>query len=633
MTRTLAVRVPAARSFIVVLVAVLGFACPVRSAENNPMPDWQITGVHGETIAASDFEQSPYLVVAFLGTECPLAKLYARTLNQIQEEYRSEGISIVAVMSNRQDSLQEIAAYANRSELRFPIGKDLGNEVADAIQADRTPEVVVYDASRQLRYRGRIDDQYGIGTILDKPRRNDLQIAIDELLAGESVSVPRTEAVGCLIGRRSNPEGSGNSVSSTTSSNKPSVDSVTFHEHVAPILNKHCVECHRAGEIGPFALQDFDEVAGWADMIVETTSDRRMPPWHAGDASTMQFRNERKLTPGELETLRKWAENGTPQGRAPETQRLATELADATESPSAEKSSPGKNNLGWQLPGKPDHVFPITQSPIEVPATGEVKYRYYRVDPGFKRDVWAKAMELRPGNRAVVHHILVFARDPKSKDRLHAERGYLDGYVPGYRVEPFPQGYAKKIPAGSELIFQVHYTPTGVAEEDLSEFAIMEIDESDVTHEVHTNSGLNVRLKIPPGESNYGSEAISPRLPAGAELLALMPHMHVRGKSFRFELQTPQGLWSKLGLGEEAEPRVLLDVPRYDFNWQTAYLLAKPLSLPGGGRLICRATFDNSEANLSNPDPTATVRWGDQTWDEMMIGYYHYALSRSASGL
>lgn len=583
-------------------------------ADTPQMPDWSLTGVRGESIQATDFDESQCLVVAFLGTECPLAKLYARTLNQLHDEFESDNVAFVAVMSNRQDSLQEIAAYADRSKLRFPIGKDLGNVVADSIGADRTPEVFVYGADRSLRYRGRIDDQYGIGTVLDQPRRNDLQIAIEELLAGKEIAVPRTQAVGCLIGRRREEM-----VSNGNSSNE-----FTFHEHVAPILKQHCVECHRDGEIGPFALQDYDEVAGWADMIVETTADLRMPPWHAGADSVLPFRNERKLSDDELAILRRWAETGTPQGQPPESSGIVPKAA-KDDSP---ESSEGQTIVSWQLPRQPDHVFKITDSAVEIPASGEVKYRYYRVDPGFERDVWASAMELRPGNRSVVHHILAFARDPKSNQRLHAERGYLDGYVPGYRVEPFPKGYAKKIPAGSELIFQVHYTPTGVAESDLSEFAIIEMDKSEVTHEIHTNSGIDVRLNIPPGESNYTSKAISPRIPNGAELLAMMPHMHVRGKSFRYELQTPKGWLAKVGVGEANQPRVLLDVPRYDFNWQTAYVLAKPLPLPQGGRLVCHGTFDNSEANLSNPNPDATVRWGDQTWDEMMIGYYHYSLQR-----
>ncbi|TWU03866.1 redoxin domain-containing protein [Neorhodopirellula pilleata] len=598
---------------VVVAIAISSVSAADTVSESSAtLPSWSLTNVHGETITDEILMESSgdpsLVVVAFLGTECPLAKLYARTLNRLHQKYESKGVRFLAVMSNRQDSLEEIAAFAKRSELQFPIGKDLANRFADAIGAERTPEVFVFDADRLLRYRGRIDDQYGIGTILDSPRRNDLQIAIDELLSGQTVSTPKTEAVGCIIGRRKE------STSEQTE--------VTFHEHVAPILDRHCVECHREGEIGPFALQDYDEVAGWADMIVETTSDRRMPPWHAGEQSSVTFRNERRLTDTELDTLRQWAETGTARGNP--SQRSESS-GDITREDGLVRDDEGKV---WQLPRRPDHVFKITESPVDIPASGEVKYQYYRVDPEFDRDVWVSAMQLRPGNRSVVHHILVFARPKGSNERLHAERGYLDGYVPGYRVESFAPGYAKRIPANSELIFQVHYTPTGVDEQDLSEFALVEVDPAEVTHEIHTNSSLNVRLNIPPGEANYTSTARSPSIPAGAELLAMMPHMHVRGKSFRYELQTPSPFWSKLTAGTAEDHQILLDVPRYDFNWQTAYVLTEPIPLPQGARLFCRAVFDNSEANLSNPDPTATVRWGDQTWDEMMIGYFHYALPK-----
>jgi len=578
-------------------------------ANASPLPAFELRDAQGATITDDDFRDASLVVVAFLGTECPLAKLYASTLTRLHQRYQSRGVEIVAVMSNRQDSLEEIAAFVRRTGVTFPVGKDLGNVFADEIGAHRTPEVFLFDSQRELKYRGRVDDQYGIGTILEQPRRNDLQIAIDEVLEGQPVSQPQTQAVGCLIGKRKSKQE--NSESNT----------VTYHQHIAPILRTHCVECHRDGEIGPFALNEYDEVAGWADMIVETTSDGRMPPWHAGEKSTGKFRNERQLTSTELDQLAQWADTGTIQG-----ERIVDGLAtnsDATAPSPAIAEVRSEDGRIWELPRRPDHVFRISEEPVSVPATGEVKYQYFRVDPGFERDVWATAMQLRPGNRRVVHHILAFAREPGARNGLRAERGFLDGYVPGYRVEPFAPGYAKRIKAGSELIFQVHYTPTGSPEEDFSEFAIIEADESEITHEIRTESALEVKLKIPPGDPDYRVTAYGPRMPKGAKLLAMMPHMHVRGKSFRYELESDREWWKP-----NSQSTILLDVPEYDFNWQTAYVLDEPMDLPHGGRFVAHASFDNSEDNLSNPDPNATVRWGDQTWEEMMIGYYHYAVER-----
>lgn len=588
---------------IPICVGLLSGSVPADCvAANSQLPNFEITDPRGNSITQDAVKDASLVVVAFLGTECPLAKLYASTLSELQQQYQAQGVKLIAVMSNRQDSLEEIAAFTRRTKLSFPIGKDLGNRFADAVTAERTPEVFLYDAQRTLRYRGRIDDQYGIGTILEQPRRSDLRIAIDEVLAGEPVTTAVTEAVGCIIGRRKTQHD----------------DQVTYHQHVAPILQRHCVECHREGEIGPFALDEYDEVAGWADMIVETTHNGRMPPWHAGEKSTVSFRNERHMSEQELNLLARWADSGTAEGE----QETSGVLQGAAVLHPVNEVRDAKGRL-WDLPRKPDHVFTISESPVSIPATGEVKYQYFRVDPGFQRDVWVSAMQLRPGNRRVVHHILALVRDPKSRERLHAERGFLDGYVPGYRVESFAPGYAKKIPAGSELIFQMHYTPTGAPETDLSEFAIIEADESEITHEIRTDSVLQTKLKIPPGDAEHRVTAHGPPFPENASLLAMMPHMHVRGKSFRFVMQSSPSWWSK-----KRESTILLDVPDYDFNWQTSYVLEKPLPLPAGGRFTAHAVYDNSEQNLSNPDPTATVRWGDQTWEEMMIGYYHYAVPR-----
>ncbi len=558
---------------------------PLANAQSPPatatLEKIDLVDFRGRTWRLQDFQDDSLLVVAFLGTQCPLAKLYSVRLGEIASEYAARSVRVIAVMSNRQDSLEEINAFATRQQLDFPILKDAGNAFADRIGAERTPEVFVFDASRKLRYRGRVDDQYGIGYVRDEPRRRDLRIALDELLSGRDVTLARTAAVGCIIGRTKKSEQNAE---------------VTFGGNVAQILNKRCVECHRDGEIAPFSLHEYEEVAGWSDMIAEVVREGRMPPWHA-TADHAKFSNDRSLTEEEKDLLYAWADAGAPAG-------------DLSNLPALPKKIDG-----WQLPRDPDHVFPISPEPIVVPATGTVRYKYFVVDPKFEEDVWIEAAELKPGNREVVHHILAFAV-PKGKRRgLDGARGFLVGYVPGSRLELAPKGYAKKIPAGSELVFQVHYTPIGTAQEDQSSLGIVVADPDAVTHEIVTTSAVQPRLQIPPGEANYETYAYSPTFPADATLLSMSPHMHVRGKSFRYELEKPGG-----------EKETILDIPAYDFNWQTTYALAKPIEVPEGSRFLCTATFDNSEKNLNNPDPTATVKWGDQTWDEMMIGYYHYAV-------
>jgi len=346
-------------------------------------------------------------------------------------------------------------------------------------------------------------------------------------------------------------------------------------------------------------LDNFEDAAAWAEMICEVVGDGRMPPWHA-DPKYGHFSNDRTMSLQDKEILSRWLEEGTPKGDV------------------ADLPKPIVYAEGWQLPREPDLILNMRDKPFSVPATGVVDYQYFAIDSGLTEDKWIQAFEIQPGNRSVVHHILVFAQDPKGKKELHGERGYLAGYVPGTRVIPFPKGMAKKIEAGSRIIFQVHYTPVGTAEQDTSRIGLVFAKEDEVTHEVNTFSAVQPKLKIPPREPSYKSIAkMREELPE-CQLLSMSPHMHVRGKSFKYEAVYPNG-----------RTEILLDVPSYDFGWQTAYTLADKKMLPKGTRIRCTAVFDNSDKNLNNPDPSKWVSWGDQTTDEMLIGYFDYATARS----
>lgn len=564
---------------LVFLIAASGLQSTVLAAPPSglTLPAFEMSDFRGRKWTQQDFADRPLLVVAFLGTECPLAKLYAVRLAQLQRDLGPQ-IALLAVMSNKQDSLQDIESFANRHELEYPVVKDLANRFADQLGAERTPEVLLFDGERTLRYWGRIDDQYGIGYARDEPQQEDLKQAILAIQAGRSVMPQSTRSVGCIIGRTKLVDQSAK---------------ITFNSHVAAILQRHCVECHRDGEIAPFALTDYADASGWADMIVETVQEGRMPPWHA-DPAHGSFTNARQLSDEERWMLQQWADAGAPAGKG----QFEMTLPDRVE--------------GWQLPREPDLVIPVSPQPFTVPATGTVRYQYFRVDPQLDRDVWLEAAELRPGNRAVVHHILCFAEKEGSGERLDAARGFLVGYVPGARVELGPAGMAKKIEAGSQLIFQVHYTPIGTEQEDQSQLGLVFADSETITHEVRTYSAVQPRLSIPPGDPSHRVTASTP-LTEGL-LLGLSPHMHLRGKAFRYELV------------RDGEKQILLDIPNYDFNWQTTYMLSEPMEIKMGDRMDCTAWYDNSERNPHNPDPTATVRWGDQTYDEMMIGYFHYAV-------
>ncbi len=586
------------------LAGVLGLAVDYAAAKDESaalgrkIAEFNCKDYHGKSHALADYADRKLVVVVFLGTECPLAKLYGARLAQLSDEFAAEGVAFLGIDSNRQDSITEIAAYARNHGIEFPILKDLGNELSDKLGATRTPQVFVLDQERVVRYEGRIDGQYsfgaGVGYAQPKLGRRDLAEALTELLSGKEVSLASTEVKGCLIGRVREP-----------ANDAP----VTYSNQIARIFQNRCVECHREGQIAPFAMTSYEEVAGWGEMIAEVVREQRMPPWHA-DASYGVFSNEARLSDEEKNQVYAWAENGCPEGdkaNLPEPRQFAE---------------------GWMLPREPDQVVYIADEPVNVKAEGVEDYRHYVVDPGFTEGKWVKLAECMPGNRKVVHHIIVFVKPPgqgaqrrRGGDRDISGFGFLAGFAPGTRPMVAPEGMAKKVPAGSQLVFQMHYTPCGTAQTDRSGVGLIFVDDSEVTHQLSTTNTANHVLEIPPNEPNH-TVTSTKKFARDTMLLSMFPHMHIRGKSFRYEVTYPDG-----------KHEILLDVPRYDFNWQNSFILAEPKVLPKGTELLCTAVYDNSADNLYNPDPSKTIRWGPQTWDEMMIGWYDVAFPKGEVGV
>jgi len=533
----------------------------------------------GASHQLSDYEDSKLVVVAFLGTDCPLVKLYGPKLQEISEKYQGQGVTVLGINSNCQDSPRKMGAAARQLGMTFTILKDPDNQVADMFGAKRTPEVFLLDEDRVIRYCGRIDDQYGFesGVGYGRPSvtRHDLMIAMDELLAGQQISVPTTKAPGCIIGRVPDVEPHGD---------------VTYSNQIARILQNRCVECHREGQIGPFPLTTYEEVLGWGEMIRETVESGRMPPWYANpDHGT--FRNDPTLTDEEKQLLYTWVENGQPEG----------DPADLPE--------PLQFVEGWQIP-EPDMVLKMSETPYEVAADGVIDYQYFTVDPGFKEDKWVKAAEARPGNRAVVHHIICFIEKPGQGGGGFRGGGALIGYAPGMQARHYRDGVAVKVPAGSKFVFQMHYTPVGTKQLDNSSLGIVFADPEEVTHEIRGGVSGKLTFRIPPQAEDHVIRT-SHKLRRDTMLVSMMPHMHLRGTSFRYEAEYPDG-----------SREILLDVPEYDFNWQLWYDLEQPKLLPKGTRIRCEAHYNNSESNVYNPDPNAWVTFGDQTWEEMMFGFY-----------
>jgi hypothetical protein len=477
-----------------------------------------------------------------------------------------------------------VAAHARKFAVPFPVLKDPANRVADAFAAERTPEAFVLDRAGRVRYRGRIDDQFGISYRRPgKPTRRDLACALDEVLAGKHVTVPRTPVAGCLIARARKAKSAG---------------PVTYAKHVSRILQKRCQECHRPGQIGPMALLTYDDAAAWSETIREVLTEGRMPPWYA-DPRHGKWSNDRSLPKQERVALLAWLDAGCPKG-------------DDRDLP-----PPRKFPAEWVI-GKPDVVFTMPK-PYAVPAEapkGGVPYRYFSVPTNFKEDKWVQRAEARPGAAEVVHHIVVFIAPPGEFFRPDRPGAVLCGQAPGELPMLQPLGLAKKIPAGSRLIFQMHYTPSGRAQLDRScvglIFAKGPPKHRVLTKPVHNRWFIGRWIHIPAGAKDFKIEA-SHTFRRDSHLTAFMPHMHLRGKDFLYEAVYPGG-----------KKEVLLSVPRYNFNWQAVYRSARPLPMPKGTQLRCVAHFDNSAKNPNNPDATKSVTWGDQTWEEMMIGWIDY---------
>jgi hypothetical protein len=382
----------------------------------------------------------------------------------------------------------------------------------------------------------------------------------------------------------------------------------TFTKDVAPIIYKNCASCHRAGDIGPMPLLTYSQTRPWAASIREKVSTGLMPPWHSTDAHGT-FSNDRRLTDADKQTLVRWASNGAPEGNPKDL------------------PPPPVFTEGWEI-GQPDLVLTMPKA-YNVPDSGTVNYQYFTIPTNFTEDKWIQAIEVRPGVRKVVHHILVFVREPGTMpkpafmpvdirspgdpaDKPHTpQQGFGNGTgtliattAPGTNAMTFAPGSAVKIKAGATLLLQVHYTANGTAATDVSSVGFI-FAKQEPKQEVHNSAFVNIALKLPPGAGNQEVDSAI-QFTEDSHITALFPHTHLRGKSWEYTLVYPDG-----------RRQEVLSVPHYDFNWQTYYIFTKPLAVPKGSRIEAVAHYDNSPNNKFNPDPTIEVHWGEQTWQEM----------------
>jgi len=541
----------------------------------------------GERVSLEE-EQAGRVLTAlvFLDVDDAVAQALAPRLAAGERQYRGQGVRFLAIDGDEDDSPERMRAFAAASGFEFPFLRDPFGAAAERAGATRSGEVVLLDGDLRVVYRGAADDQFEDGAARAAPSNDYLVDAIESALAGETIDPAVTETAGAPFARR----------------DAKAARAITFHRDVAPILWNHCAECHRPGQIGPMSFLDADEAAGWAPTIAEVVAEGRMPPWHASPRHG-RFVNERRLTETEKKTLELWASGGAKLG-----------------DPAGAPPRPVFADAEWRI-GEPDRVIELPEEQT-IPAEGVQPYRYVAFDPRFDEDFWVQSVEVRPTARGATHHVIAYLLPPgmSSKDALRNPQTILSlsalgGYAPGSDPMRLPDGQGFRVVKGSTLLFELHYTPTGKAATDRTRIGFRR-SRVPITEVVETGAAMNFSFRIPPRATDATFQA-SHRFRAPASITTFTPHMHRRGKAFRYELERQDGT-----------RQVLLDVPRYDFNWQHTYVLSRPVAASAGDTLRVTAVYDNSKANPFNPNPDTWVSWGDQTFEEMLIGYFDFVGTR-----
>ncbi|MGE0000770.1 MAG: hypothetical protein AB7F50_06665 [Fimbriimonadaceae bacterium] len=526
--------------------------------------------------------EEPVMVTLYLGTECPVSAAYTHRIRALAEQYQGRPVEIRALFPQASDDSVKLGAYVKERGFKFPCELDVGGEAAKADKVEFVPTVVVRGKDGKLVYHGALDDSKQSNLV----RRTYVQDAIRAALQGGTPDVRKADANGCLL----------------QPAPIPAVGVVNFAEHVAPILYEHCLECHRPGQVAPFSMEKFDDVKNWSKMIAFVTKEGTMPPWKAAPGIG-EFMHENRLDDAEKETLLRWAEAGAPSGN----------LGSAPKLP--------KFPAGWPL-GEPDRVLK-TASAFKLGADGPDEYWNFVIKADNKEPVYIQAMDVRPGNRKVVHHVIAFL-DESSQARKKANAdprgayltygglgfmpsGSLGGWAPGLKPTRTAQDTGILLKPGVDIVLQVHYHKSGVEETDQTEIALYYSKEK-VKTEVQIAWIANPFIRIPAGDPAKKFTQTLP-IPVDVTLYWLMPHMHTLGQQMRATWIKPDGT-------EED----LIFIPKWDWNWQLAYYLKEPKALPKGSRLRVEAVFDNSANNPFNPNnPPKDVTWGEETSDEMML--------------
>ncbi|MBI2922659.1 MAG: redoxin domain-containing protein [Planctomycetes bacterium] len=572
---------------VLAVAAVLGTpAVADPPARPKSLGAFELSDVEGNRVSSAGFSGRKALVLLFTSTQCPECQRCLPQIAAVAKDYASREVAVLAVNPNGNEQ-GELEAWVRDREVPFPTLRDGDHGLADRLGIEITPTVLVADAAGDIRYRGRVDSS----RMGEESTGADLRAALDAVLDGREVATPETPAAGCAVRRRE--------IAKT--------GDVTWSKHVAPIVFENCAGCHRPGNIGPMPLTDFAHASAFAEELKSAVTAKRMPPWKP--VAGQEFIGERRLTREQIDLIVKWVDGGTPEGDPKEEPELP-EFPD-----------------GWAM-GEPDMV-------LDAGADFDVKpgpdlYWHFVMPTKWTEDKWVAAVEVRPGNRRIVHHVLGYIDQTGMADRLDEEDGRLGykgsgafpgfvptgemgGWTPGFFARPLPDGVARKLAKNARLVIQVHYNnPTGKAHRDRTQVGLY-FAKTPVKRQLYQARILNPWFKLPAGDGAHEVQATWP-VNRDITVISVMPHCHLLGKEARMVAELPKG-------GAES----LVEIADWDFKWQDTYVLKNPLRLPSGTRIRLTMVYDNSEKNPRNPfRPPREVRWGEKTTEEMCLGYVNY---------
>jgi peroxiredoxin len=593
--------------FAVVAATVVGSSSALAGqlAPGSVVDNFRLLDHQGASHQLYYLSDQKAVVLIAQGDSCAANTAALPELTKLREKYASQGVPFLMINSNSNEGRDQIVAAAKKQNIDLPILLDETQLIGESLGLTNNGEVLVIDTKGwKLAYRG---------------TTKDAGQALESVVNGTDVKTTRTNVTGCAIKL---PE----LARATAHAN------ISYEKTIAPMLIDNCVTCHRTGGIGPWQMTSYEMVKGFAPMIREVIRTERMPPWHA-DPHYGAFSNNRALSADNMKTLVHWIEAGAPRGAGADP--LATLHKEWPE---------------WAL-GKPDAILELPA--FEVPATGVVPYQDVRVKNTIGRDVYLKAIDYAPGDRAVVHHILGYSLPPnapalaasgtgdgnvqkageqspqavqlmkicstpagaeqvrnrirRSDAQMLAGGASIGGYVPGAVPQRFAKELGVLIKKDSDFRFQVHYTPNGKPSNVVTRVGIYFTDEAP-QYELRNTVLLDPCLTIPANTKAY-TASMSRTVDRDMYIYSLTPHSHFRGAASEFIAEYPDG-----------KTETLLSVPKYDFNWQTTYRLAQPKLIPKGTKLTHSTTYDNSSLNAANPDPSIVVHWGEQSWEEMLYG-------------